>query len=108
MVHGSLNKQQVAVRVLKLVRKFIFDCNFLNSCVEKGSLDHEYKIDVNESDRSRIDGLCTIICAYQEKYTRRNRQHTDEISIANEVELRLFEVSFFRLFCYQKGRFLIV
>jgi hypothetical protein len=56
-------------------------------------LNPQYLINVTKMDADGGDGLCTIICACLQKYTRQKRQQTGAQQTEEFINLRLYRVS---------------
>lgn len=58
----------------------------------------QYLINVTRTDIEGGDGLCTVICACLQKYTRQKRQQTGVQQAEEYINLRLYRVRFLILF----------
>jgi hypothetical protein len=97
MALGLKGKQLEVVDNRKLVKKILF--NFrkkkFHFYIENFFTNPQYLINVINTDIEGGDGLCTIICACLQKYTRQKRQQTGAQQAEEYINLRLYKVIFF-------------
>lgn len=93
MVHGSKDKPLVVVDSRESVR--IADLTFsviLSGFLESFFTNPQYLIHVTKTDLDSGDGLCTVICACLQKYTRQKRQQLRVEQAEEYINLRLYRV----------------
>ncbi len=61
-------------------------------CIETFFTNPQYLINVTKTDIEGGDGLCTVICACLQKYTRQKRQQTGAQQAEEYINLRLYKV----------------
>ena len=64
--------------------------------VENFFTNPQYLIDVTKTDLEGGDGLCTVICACLQKYTRQKRQQLRVDQAEEYINLRLYRVGISR------------
>ena len=70
----------------------MFHISYLSIDLEIFFTNPQYLINVMKSDVESGDGLCTIICACLQKYTRQKRQETGVQQAEEYINLRLYRV----------------
>lgn len=95
MVHGSKGRQLVVVDNLESVATLFFQGLFttFDFFSESFFTNPQYLIHVTKTDLEGGDGLCTVICACLQKYTRQKRQQLRVDQAEEYINLRLYRVS---------------